>query len=229
MEEERKEGEELEVPLIKSHRLVGERRSSALREDEESRILDPARCIRVFESRAFELFLPPTWPPPKTDSLLTTNRRFSRPISRSLSIYFNYTPVIIINYRVSIHVRYRNPLASARSSQPASQTDQASLSTTNYAGRNNLGESLRVLGWAVVASVDWSRIEPLLRFREKSLNGVPRMPRRHGMFCIIRAKDLLKLLFIITRYVYPFRVLFSIFNISRLYTIAFMNSFWIAF
>lgn len=44
-----------------------------------------------------------------------------------------------------------------------------------------------------------------------------RMPRRHGMFCIIRAKDLLKLLFIITRYVYPFRVLFSIFNISRLY------------
>lgn len=136
------------MPLIKSHRLVGERRSSALREDEESRILDPARCIRVFESRAFELFLPPTWPPPKTDSLLTTNRRFSRPISRSLLIYFNYTPVIIINYRVSIHVRYRNPVASARSSQPASQTDQASLSTTNYAGRNNLGESLRVLGWA---------------------------------------------------------------------------------
>lgn len=97
------------MPLIKSHRLVGERRSSALREDEESRILDPARCIRVFESRAFELFLPPTWPPPKTDSLLTTNRRFSRPISRSLLIYFNYTPVIIINYRVSIHRSISQP------------------------------------------------------------------------------------------------------------------------
>lgn len=132
------------MPLIKSHRLVGERRSSALREDEESRILDPARCIRVFESRAF----PSSYlASPQTDSFLT-NRRFSRPISRSLLIYFNYTPVIIINYRVSIHVRYRNPVASARSSQPASQTDQASLSTTNYAGRNNLGESLRVLGWA---------------------------------------------------------------------------------
>lgn len=98
------------------------------------------------ELSSFSFLLP--WPPPKTDSLLTTNRRFSRPISRSLLIYFNYTPVIIINYRVSIHVRYRNPVASARSSQPASQTDQASLSTTNYAGQNNLGESLRVLGWA---------------------------------------------------------------------------------
>lgn len=53
------------------------------------------------------------------------------------------------------HVCDRNSVGSK-----ASRRDVASLSTTNYAGQNNLGESLRVL------------TESLLCFRERSSNGV---------------------------------------------------------